>query len=457
MSKILDQISNFFCQRKIYFFIFIVVVYNLNLREIGAGDTTPAKYLPVSIIKEFNLNLDEFPLIYKSLINRDYAFIQYSKGHYYSSYPIMAGILALPIYFFSISLLGFTINTMNIDILSKISASFIAALSVLILFITLKRLTDEKIAFYISLIYAFGTSTWSISSQSLWQHGPSELFLILAFYYMLRGLEKDKYVVYSTLFLSLSVATRLTNTLPVLIFFIYIIQKHRIQLLKIMIFPVVVGTLLFSYNLYFFNTLTGGNAKLWELTRTTTGVTEFWSFNFLEGFLGLLISPSRGLLIYSPFFIFSFIGILIIFKDKKLPNFQNGYLLFRYTVLSISSIIFLYSFYAVWWGGYTFGPRYLTDIVPLLCIFLIFIWDRIFKSKIITILFLYLVIFSIFVHFIGAFYYPSGSWNSSPKPVNFNRERLWDWKDSQILRCVKSGFTVPWLAKYSFWLIFDES
>ena len=87
MFNKLERITNFFCRKKAYFFLVIVLVYNLNLREIG--DTTPAKLIPVSIIREFNLNLDEFPLIYKSLANKNYLFIQYSKGRYYSSYPIM--------------------------------------------------------------------------------------------------------------------------------------------------------------------------------------------------------------------------------------------------------------------------------------------------------------------------------------------------------------------------------
>ncbi|OGL39318.1 MAG: hypothetical protein A2043_10885 [Candidatus Schekmanbacteria bacterium GWA2_38_9] len=62
----------------------------------------------------------------------------------------------------------------------------------------------------------------------------------------------------------------------------------------------------------------------------------------------------------------------------------------------------------------------------------------------------------IFVQFIGAFYYSSGNWNSLPKPVTFARERLWDWKDSQILRCIKSGFTIPWIIKYNLQSLSDK-
>lgn len=67
-----------------------------------------------------------------------------------------------------------------------------------------------------------------------------------------------------------------------------------------------------------------------------------------------------------------------------------------------------------------------------------------------------MVIFSVFVQFIGAFYYPSGNCPGFPKPVTFARKRLWNWKDLQILRCIKSGFTILWIVKYNLPSISDK-
>ena len=63
--------------------------------------------------------------------------------------------------------------------LEKRAAVLITALSVLILLFALRLVTRHNIAWVIAVIYAFGTSSFSTSSQALWQHGPSQLFLAL--------------------------------------------------------------------------------------------------------------------------------------------------------------------------------------------------------------------------------------------------------------------------------------
>ena len=66
-------------------FFLLLFIYNINLRETSSGDTIPNRYLPVSIIKEFNLDLNEFPFLYNSEANEEYLFIQPVKGKYLST------------------------------------------------------------------------------------------------------------------------------------------------------------------------------------------------------------------------------------------------------------------------------------------------------------------------------------------------------------------------------------
>ena len=40
------------------------------------------------------------------------------------------------------------------------------------------------------------------------------------------------------------------------------------------------------------------------------------------------------------------------------------------------------------------------------------------------------------VQAIGAFLYPSG-WNAAPADVDIHHERLWDWSDSELTRCLR--------------------
>ncbi len=61
--------------------------------------------------------------------------------------------------------------------MEKLTASFLAALSVSLLYLLLRRRTAPPIALLLAVAYAFGTTTWVISSQALWQHGMAQVLV----------------------------------------------------------------------------------------------------------------------------------------------------------------------------------------------------------------------------------------------------------------------------------------
>ena len=61
--------------------------------------------------------------------------------------------------------------------MEKLAASFVTALSASLLFLALRRRTTMSNAVLLTVAYAFGTSTWVISSQALWQHGVAQLLV----------------------------------------------------------------------------------------------------------------------------------------------------------------------------------------------------------------------------------------------------------------------------------------
>ena len=63
-------------------------------------------------------------------------------------------------------------------VMEKLSASLVAALSASLLYLLLRRRAEAPIALLLTLAYAFGTTTWVIGSQALWQHGMAELLVI---------------------------------------------------------------------------------------------------------------------------------------------------------------------------------------------------------------------------------------------------------------------------------------
>jgi hypothetical protein len=59
-----------------------------------------------------------------------------------------------------------------------LAAATIAAVTVGLMFVLLRRLADRTVAFIASLIFALGTAHWSVSAGALWTHGVTSLGLV---------------------------------------------------------------------------------------------------------------------------------------------------------------------------------------------------------------------------------------------------------------------------------------
>ncbi len=150
----------------------------------------------------------------------------------------------------------------------------------------------------------------------------------------------------------------------------------------------------------------------------------------VEGALGTLVSPSRGLFIYTPWVALALAAMPLV-ASRLAPHRLIVWLL-----LALIPYFLLLSKYAVWWGGHCFGPRYWTDVIPLFAILLAFELDwAIDRSRSLTVLFAITIVLGIAVQLIGAYCFPS-SWNLEPVNVDFRHERLWDWRDSELSRCL---------------------
>jgi hypothetical protein len=149
------------------------------------------------------------------------------------------------------------------------------------------------------------------------------------------------------------------------------------------------------------------------------------------GALGLLISPSRGLLIFSPIAIVALAGL----RDAR----RESSLSLVWIAAGIALQFVAYAFYAVWWGGHTYGPRYLIDLLVPLTIFGALGARRWTTSRPLTFVGAALLSWSIVVAATGAIVYPNERWNTDPESVDRNHARLWEIRDSQIPRALTSA------------------
>ena len=84
---------------------------------------------------------------------------------------------------------------------------------------------------------------------------------------------------------------------------------------------------------------------------------------FQDALLGNLISPSRGIFVYSPVLVLAISGFALAIKIRE------G----RALHLAFGLIVVMHwiavSHFNMWWAGHSFGPRIMTNVVPLSLLF----------------------------------------------------------------------------------------
>jgi hypothetical protein len=318
--------------------------------------------------------------------------------------------------------------------MEKLSASLIASLTVIFVYLSMKELADRRTAFIVAMVFAFATNTWTISSQALWQHGLVELFLAMLIFLVLiyEKHRSNRIIICLGILSGLLLFNRPVDGILLIPIIYYIVQMRDVRIIYYIAAAALSSAPFIFYNFNYFGSFFGGYISL--LNRFDL------SSDMIVRLMGLLISPSRGLFIYTPIMLLSIFGYFKVFKISN-KNIKDFLLVSGFSSLLL---VVVYSAFGIWWAGGSYGPRFLTGMLPVLAIYLgLFLkyidldiknGKKLLKICIIIVLLLW----SCFAQFVGAFYYPNGGWDGNPN-VDFHPEKLWDWNDTQIKRTFNAG------------------
>jgi hypothetical protein len=279
------------------------LVYNANLRLMDAGDTYPARCLPFALLGHGALVLDSVrDLVTQGRVHLFW--LLHNRPHLVSSYPVVAPVLLAPLYVPAVLYLqarGWQAPSLDraARIMEKVTASLVAAVTMGLFYLLARRRAEPRAALLVSLAIGFGTTTWVISSQALWQHGFAQLLLVCslllltgpcpctpwraagvgALCVLLAGNRPPDIILSAALGLySLRWAGRRAP---------FVAAGALLPLALLVAYNVeVVGNLGGSYFVIDYHTIFGHGHSMWA------------------GAAGLLFSPARGLLVFSPFFFF---------------------------------------------------------------------------------------------------------------------------------------------------------
>jgi len=407
---------------------------------MGTDDTLATSLLPLSLLRGDGFSLDRFsPLLREG--DRVPPFVVLSHGTIISRYPVAPAVLIVPLVAPQIAHLDSlrprwdrnTVRAMNeCQRMAKWSMSVLMALAAVILHRYLLRLGLGRGALPAVVAAFLGSDLWTHASQALWQHGPAALALVAALALLHPGPVSRTRMVLAGMATTLLFTARLLDLLFATVIVAWIVRTQPRRLAWFVPAPFLGAALLHVYNFWYFGNLIGGQAQLEELHPELHGVAGAWSGSLLEGAAGTLFSPNRGLFVFSPWIAVALSVATVPAVARRIAS--QG--LLAWLLAALLPYFLLLSKYSVWWGGHCFGARYWTDVIPLFAVVLAFGLEWMWTiSRALVVLSYLTIAFAIGVHGIGAFCYPS-TWNQTPANVDLHHERLWDWHDTELSRCL---------------------
>jgi hypothetical protein len=423
----------------------LAFVYMINGRDLGTDDTISASVLPLFILHGDGIYFDNSYL--GNMRSKDPLphFLTISHGRVVTLYPLAPALIAVPLIAPQVAVLDLYrpgwhrdrgVTLVESILMVKRSMAVVVALAGVVLHRLLLALGVGRAAVPAVLAACLGSDLWTVGSQAPWQHGPAALSLITAIALLHPQPVGRLRLILAGAFTGLLVACRLMDVVFAAAIVTWLAWTDWRGLRWFLPAPILVGVALFTYNIWFFDTILGGQAKLEQLHTKLHGVSGTWSGNLVDGLLGTLISPNRGLLVFSPWIAVALATLVVPAVRRRL----SAHSLICVLVVSLIPYLIILSKYSVWWGGHCFGPRYWTDVIPLFAILFAFGLDwMLTRSRVLVVISAMTVIFSIAVQIIGAFCSPS-SWSLQPRNVDLHHERLWDWRDTELLRSLTEKF-----------------
>ncbi|MFA4888714.1 MAG: hypothetical protein WC628_03970 [Candidatus Omnitrophota bacterium] len=457
------------------FILFLVFTVYIVSPVMISSDSRWCVFTAMSIIKEGNIDLDE----YRQITLREPRHIIIKNGHLYHYYSLGPALVAVPfvylidkifeskfvknVYFSgfvktnmkqyirkkyiaefprfkkylsrfypqkpdislekAIDIFPLTVLTLS-PLIEKFIASFLLAVCAALIFLMARLWLNQKESLCISLIFSFCTSAWSVASRGLYAHGPNILMLTIALYIILLAKQKQKFIRFSIFPMILSYLIR--PNIAIILLTIYILIYYRQHALYFILVWLAVLSAYCLHCLIIYKSILPPY-YYGEAHKLLSGKL------FLNAFLGNIISPARGIFIYCPVFIFSVWGAVSKTRQKPID---------RLDIFLIIALILhwtLFSAYRDWQSGWSFGQRYFADMLPLFIYFLIcFVSYRLRantkSNSLVFAAFIVAIVISFLINFRGATRIETWLWNKFPSQISNNSIRLWDWGDLPFFR-----------------------
>ena len=275
---------------------------------------------------------------------------QYERrgGHTYSIYGIGISLVAAPVYLPLVHL------GVSDHLLQGAVGIFFAAGAAMVLHRLLGRLFAPAIATAGTIVFAFGTTMWTVAAMAFFPQGPVVFFTCLGLAGLFSRRRSDPWL--AGFGFGMAVFIRPTAVIPLAIVGIFYLIENQRWLVYYVLGAAAPLVALFVQNQWIWGT--------WPTGGYTTAEVGFNS-DLPKAVWGLTFGLWRGIFVYSPVLILGVVGLVMALRKAR------GFVERRLIVLGVSSVatIVVYAKWTTWWNGLNqFGYRYLLEIVPFLVV-----------------------------------------------------------------------------------------
>ena len=369
--------------------------------------------------------------------NGDMNQIELVKDHFYYYFPPGTSILSVP---FVALMNAFGVSAANADgthnlegetkIQARLAGLLMAILAV-VFFYKARLALPPSWSVVLGLGSALGTQVWSTASRALWTETWGILLLGIVVW-MLLGSEtagrRINPLLLGTL-LAWAYFVRPTNVVPILAITIYLFLYQRQTFIRYVLTGAVWLGLFVAYSWYHFHQFLP-----YYYLANRLSFEDFWI-----ALPGNVISPSRGLLVFVP--VLLFIVYLLVRYWKQIAYKRLVWL----SLIVITVHMIVIAGFKPWNGGFSYGPRYSTGLVPwftllgILGIRAMLEWRKqntntntlAWRAQLAVGTLLLLL--SILLNARGALARDTWVWNVRPTNVDSVPNKVWDWRQPQFL------------------------
>lgn len=324
-----------------------------NGRTIASLDSLPYQYLPIELLHYHTFRLSDYPQL---AARGNYSVVRDKEGYLISKKPVFPALLELPGYLVYRLVVGmWPPKFTHLMLLGKLTMCMVAAATagaLTLLLLLWGGLTRRWLAPAAGLGLVVLTPFW-FSAMDCWPH-PVLAFANVCSLWLLFHRKKEWAWGLIGLLQGVAIATRLAAVSVTVVFLAASLMAGEERWREKQWRPVA-----FFVGAFFPLLLLGWYNAAYFGSPFATGFGNQAASRIqlpFEGLAGFFFAPAKGLLFFSPVLALVYLG----FKGGLWRRLEV-----KVAALAILIHMLYWSCYSDWLGGWCYGPRYLSEIMPL--------------------------------------------------------------------------------------------